>query len=119
MWKRFLETLWQAFQLAEDTRQNKKDVKALEENILDLAAASERKFHESQLANERLVHEVQRLNDELRRLRESEESERKILRLELENYLLRQQRGLPSVEPKQFPASTIARPDESNENTKE
>ncbi len=105
MWKRFLETLWQAFQLAEDTRQNKKDVKALEKSILDLAAASERKFHESQLANERLVHEVQRLNDELKRQRDHEESERRILKLELENYLLRQQRELPSVEPKQLSES--------------
>jgi len=99
MWKRILELLWQALHLAEDTQRNRQDIKALEKRFLDFVTESERKAHESQLAQERLT-------DELKRQREREESERRILKLELENYLLRQNRGMPSVEPKQLPELT-------------
>jgi len=99
MWKQVLETLWQSLRLAEDLQQNRQDIKALEKRLLDFAAATERELYELRRANERLVYEVQRLTDELKRQREHEESERRILKLELENYLLRQGRSLPPAKP--------------------
>jgi hypothetical protein len=80
----------------EETRQ---EIKALEKRLFDFAASTDRKIHELVVANERLSHEVRRLTDELRRQQEHEETERRILRLEMENYLLRQERGLSLTKP--------------------
>lgn len=103
MWKEALETLWQVMRLAEDTRQNTQEIKALEKRLLDFATATERRFYELIVANERLSNEVQQLSDELKRQREHEASERRILKLELENYLLRQERSLPPAKPQSLP----------------
>jgi hypothetical protein len=80
----------------EETRQ---EIKALEKRLFDFAASTDRKIHELVVANERLSHEVRRLTDALRHQREHEETERRILRLEMENYLLRQERGLSPTKP--------------------
>jgi hypothetical protein len=79
----------------EETRQ---EIKALEKRLFDFAASMDRKIHELVVANEQLSHEVRRLTDELRRQREREETERRILRLEMENYLLRLAKPLLSPE---------------------
>jgi hypothetical protein len=105
MWKEAIETLWQMLHLAEETRQNTQEIKALEKRLFDLAALMDRRIHELVVANEQLSHEVQRMADELKRQWEHEESERRILRLELENYLLRQERGLPPAKPQLPPES--------------
>lgn len=102
MWTQITGALWRIVRVAEETERNRQNLKELEKQYRDFTAATERKFHDLEMVNERLVHELQRLNDELKRQREHEESERRILKLELENYLLRQQRELPSVEPKQL-----------------
>lgn len=105
MWKEMLETLWQMLRLAEDTRQNTQEIKALEKRQLDLAAVMERRNFELVVANERLTHEVQRLADQLKRQQEQAEAEHRLLKLELENYLLRQERGLPPATPQALPES--------------
>jgi cell division protein FtsB len=89
MWKQMLEMLWRMLRLTEDTQQNRQDIKAVEKRLFDFAAAAERENQELRRANEALVFEIRRLNDELQRQREREEAERKILKLELENHLLR------------------------------
>jgi len=74
-------------------------------NVVTLAQRQERqeqKLQEQQrelkeltASMQRLAYELQRVNDELRRTSEREEAERRILKLELENQLLRAERGLP------------------------
>jgi len=95
MWKRILELLWQALHIAEDTQRNRQDIKALEKRVFELAAENERQVLELRLADERHA-------QELNRQRELAETERRLLKLEIENYLLRQERGLLSVEQKQL-----------------
>ncbi|MEO6726492.1 MAG: hypothetical protein ABIU20_04760 [Blastocatellia bacterium] len=103
MWKQVLEMFWRTLRLAEDTQQNRQDIKAVEKRLFDFAAASERENQELRRANESLIFEIRRLNDELQRQREREDAERKILKLELENHLLRQERGLPPAKPETVP----------------
>lgn len=103
MWKRILELLWQALHIAEDTQRNRQDIKALEKRVFDLAAENERQLLELRLAGERH-------NQELNRQRELAEAERRLLKLEIENYLLRQERGLPPVEQKQLPKPSTTEP---------
>jgi hypothetical protein len=103
MWKEAIETLWQMLHLAEETRQNTQEIKALEKRLFDLAALMDRRIHELVVANERLSNEVRRLSDELKSQRAYEEYERKILKLELETHLLRQERGLPPAKPQPLP----------------
>ncbi|MDX2042157.1 MAG: hypothetical protein SF097_12965 [Acidobacteriota bacterium] len=105
MWKLILDLLWQALHITEDLQRNRQDIKALEKRVFDLAAENERKVIELQLANERHT-------QELSRQRELAEAERKLLKLEIENYLLRQERGLPIVEHKQ-----LSTPSNENEST--
>ena len=99
MWKQLLDMIWRALRLAEDTRQNRQDIKALEKRLFDFAVAAEAENLHLKRANETLAFEVKRLNDEVQRQREREEAERRILKLELENRLLRQERGLPPAPP--------------------
>lgn len=103
MWNQVLEMFWRTLRLAEDTQQNRQDIKAIEKRLFDFAAAAERENQELRRANEALVFEIRRLGDELQRQREREEAERKILKLELENHLLRRERGLPPAHPETPP----------------
>ncbi len=102
--------------LAEDTQQNRQDIKAVEKRLLELSAATEQENLQLRRANELLAFEVQRLNDELQRQRERAEGERRMLKLELENYLLRQERGLPSAKPETTlkPEAVVSAQDEAN-----
>lgn len=88
MWKQVLETLWQTLRLAEDTQQNRQDIKELEKQMRDFATATEQEMHDLRRALERLAAALERLS-------EREEAERRILKLELENRQLRAERGLP------------------------
>ena len=103
MWKQVAETLWRTLRLAEETERNRQNIKELEKEYRDYAAATEQRIDGLVVANERLSQEVQRLADELKRQREREEAERKILKLELENYLLRRERSLPPAQPQLLP----------------
>ncbi len=62
--------------------------KDLEKEQRDLAQSFERESYEQRRAIERLAAALERLS-------EREEAERRILKLELENQLLRQERSLP------------------------
>ena len=95
MLKQLLEMVWRTLRLVEDNQQNRQDLKALEKRLFDFAIATDAENQRLKHANETLVFEVQRLNAEFARQREREEAERRILKLELENRLLRQERGLP------------------------
>ncbi|MFN0108442.1 MAG: hypothetical protein ACKVZH_06260 [Blastocatellia bacterium] len=98
--------------MTQETDRNRQSIKELEKLYSEVVTAMEKKFYESQLANERLGHEIRRLTDELKHQREIAESEQRLLKVELENYLLRHDRGLPSVEHKQ-----LSKPINNNEPT--
>jgi hypothetical protein len=119
MWKQLAETLWRTLRLAEETERNRQNIKELEKEYRDYAAATEKRIDGLVVANERLSAEVQRLSDELKRQREHEESERRILKLELENYLLRQERGLPPVKPQSLPEPEVGDQKEDTEKVNE
>lgn len=106
MWKRIVEVILKYVRLAEETNRNRENLKELEKDYSALVEAMARKFHELQLTNEKTTHEVQRLKDELAHQRELADSERRLLKVELENYLLRHDRGLPSLEAKQLSKSS-------------
>ena len=74
---------------------------------MELASAVERENQQLRRENDAMAFEIKRLNDEVQHQREREEAERKILRLELENHLLRQERGLPPAKPEAMPTSDV------------
>ncbi len=119
MWKGILEALLQIVRLTADTQQNRQDIKALEKRLLEFAAATEAKIHELVIANERLSNEFRRLADELKSQRAYEEYERKILKLELETHLLRQERGLPPAKPQPLPEPEVGDQKEGTEKVDE
>src|SRR2546422_7177632 len=93
MWKQVLETLWQTLRLAEETQKNRQNLKELEKEHRDFVKTTEQEIQELRRVNERLVAAIERLS-------EREESERRILKLELENQLLRQEHSLRSSDTK-------------------
>jgi len=92
MWKQLYELVRQVFTLTESTRRNQAALNELQKEVRDLSRTVDEDIRRLQNAVERLAHEVQRLS-------EHEESERRILKLELENQLLRAKRGLPPAKP--------------------
>jgi len=88
VWKHLFEFIRQAFTLTEAVSRHDKAIEALEHELGDLAQAT---YEEIQ----RLHGAIERLATEIQRSQEREESERRILKLELENRLLRSERGLP------------------------
>jgi septal ring factor EnvC (AmiA/AmiB activator) len=76
-WRQALEMAQTLLRLMDDLKQTRADVKELRREMDEMSDT------------------VQRLAFELRRVQEREETERKILKLELENHLLRAERGLP------------------------
>ena len=103
MWKQFVEAGWRLLRLAEDMQENRSRIKDVEKNLLDFAAKVAQENAQLQRANEILAFELQRLRDELQRQQASEAAERRILKLELENHLLRQERGLSPAQPETPP----------------
>lgn len=88
MWKQLLESFGRILRFAEQVQRNQQSIKDLEKEQRDLAHSFERESYEQRRAIERLAAALERLS-------EREEAERRILKLELENQLLRQERGLP------------------------
>ena len=82
--------------LAEDTERNQQSIEELAKAQWDFARSAEQEMHDQRRAIERLAAAFERLSAH-------EEAKRKILKLELENQLLRQARGLPPA--KQPPAA--------------
>lgn len=76
MWKQIYESLKQLVLLSEQTRENRREIKALRQELRDLTAV------------------VERLAHEMRRARENQAHEREKLELRLENALLRFERRL-------------------------
>jgi hypothetical protein len=72
MWKQVLETLWQTLRLAEETQQNRQNIK---KNHREFAKTTEQEIQELRRVTERLVAAIERLG-------EREEAERRILKLE-------------------------------------
>jgi hypothetical protein len=100
MWQRFFEFIQQYVNLAEKMKRQEDKIHELQKQLRDLSQASAEESRASRSM-------IELLATELRHSQQREEAERKILKLELENRLLRQERGLP-------PAKKD--PDESEEN---
>lgn len=88
MWKSIFEILRQLLTLTESTQKNTSDIKELRQAVKELSDSTDEKFQELRSAIERLAFEIQRIS-------ERETHEREKLILQLENRLLRQERGLP------------------------
>jgi len=96
VWERLFEFMRQIFTLTENQRRQEDEIHELQQQMQELSQAHADETHA-------LRSLVERLEAELRHNREHEEAERKILKLELENYLLRQERGLPPAKPQPLP----------------
>jgi archaellum component FlaC len=77
MWREIYDYGKQLLSLARTTEQNQEDIEELRQEIKELTAV------------------VQRLAFEFQRLSENEKHERDKMMLQLENHLLRSERGLP------------------------
>lgn len=88
MWKNIFEILRQILTLTEKTQKNTADIKDLREELKNFSTETKTEFQNLRSAIERLAFEIQRLS-------ERETHEREKLILQLENRLLRRERGLP------------------------
>jgi len=103
MWERLFEFMRQYFSLAEKQRRQEDEIHELQQQLRDLSQANAEEARTMRNA-------VERLAAELQHQREREEAERKILKLELENHLLRQERGLPPAKPETPPTPEAETP---------
>ena len=92
MWARLFEFMRQVLTLTENQKRQEEVIRILQQQVREL---SETNAEETRA----LRSLIERLATELQHQREREEAERKILKLELENHLLRQERGLPPAKP--------------------
>lgn len=91
MLKQLYEIMRQVFTLTETTSRQQSALKELQAEVRDLSRTVNEDIKQLQSA-------VERLAAEIRHVREHEDAERRMMKLELENYLLRKERGLPSPE---------------------
>jgi predicted nucleic acid-binding Zn-ribbon protein len=88
MWKHFIDLARQVLRLAEDTRENRADIKELHKEVRDLSVATERELSDLRRVIERLAYEIRRVD-------ERGQAEREKLALQLENQLLHFESRLP------------------------
>ncbi len=88
MLKQLYEVMKQVFTLTETISRQQSALKELQAEVRDLTRTINEDVR-------RLESAVERLAAEIHHVQEREEAERRVLRLELENYLLRKERGLP------------------------
>lgn len=101
MWKPLLDFAKQLFTLANDTKKSKEDIKALQEENKELRrdnADLREEMNEQRLQFAEMTRFAERIVHELQRTRENAEADKKLLRLEMENLILRYGRGLPPPE---------------------
>jgi chromosome segregation ATPase len=87
VWKQLFEFMRQVFTLTEAVSRQQSVLNELQKEVRDLSRTVDEDIR-------RLHSAVERLAAELRRQQEQEAAERRILKLELENRLLRMERGL-------------------------
>lgn len=88
MWKQLFEFMRQVFTLTEAVSRQQAALHELQKEVRDLSRTVDEDIR-------RLHSAIERLAAELRHQQEHEDSERRILKLELENRLLQMERGLP------------------------
>jgi hypothetical protein len=94
--ERLFEFVRQLFTLTDNQRRLEDEIHRLQQQL--------RNSSQAQADETRALRSLaERLETELRHTQEHEEAERRILKLELENYLLRQERGLPPAKPQSRP----------------
>lgn len=114
MWQKILDLARQVVTLTSDTKKNKEDVKALQEENKELRrenADLRQEMNEQRLQFREMTRFSERVVFELQRTRESAETDKKILRLEMENLLLRHGRTLPPVPTEDSSGASDARDD--------
>jgi hypothetical protein len=98
VWEQILTAAKQLFSLTRDAKQNKEDIKALRDEDKEARrenAELRQAMNEQQLKFAEMTRFAERVIYELQRTRESAEADKKMLRLEMENSLLRAERRLP------------------------
>ncbi len=78
-WKQALEMARTLLRIMDELKQTRTEIKEIRQEMQEMSDA------------------IQRLAFELKRMQEREEAERRILKLEIENQLLRAERGLPTA----------------------
>lgn len=81
-WKQVLEMARTLLRIMDELKQTRAEIKDIRHEMQEMSDA------------------IQRLAFELKRTQEREEAERRILKLEIENQLLRAERGLPPAKTK-------------------
>lgn len=96
MWKQLFEFMRQVFTLTETVSRQQSALNELQKEVRDLSRTVDEDLRHLHSALERLA-------AELRHQQEHEDTERRILKLELENRLLQMERGLPpaKIEPQE------------------
>jgi chromosome segregation ATPase len=94
VWQKIVEIAKQVFSLTSDTKKLKEDIKALQEENKELR----RELNEQRLKFEAVARFSDRMVYELQRTKESAEADKRLLRVEMENLLLRSGRVLPPAE---------------------
>ncbi len=95
MFQQIVAYVKQLFTLTRDMQQTKEEVKALHEEN----KALRQEMNEQRLQYAEMTRFAERVVYELQRTQASAESDKKLLRLEMENLLLRHARGLPPAQP--------------------
>jgi len=91
VWKQLFEFMRQVFTLTEAVSRQQSALNELQKEVRDLSRTVDEDIR-------RLHSAVERLAAELHHQQEHEDSERRILKLELENRLLQMERGLPPAQ---------------------
>ena len=101
MLKPVVDTTKQLLSLNRDVQQTKEDVKALKQENKELwqeNVSLRQEMNQQRLEFAELTRVVERLLFEVQRTRENAETEKRILRLDMENLVLRHERGLPPAD---------------------
>jgi hypothetical protein len=85
----------EVFLLSESTKSNRTDLTGLQKEFKDFTAKTESEFQHQKTINQQILFELQRLHERLEEMQQREASERRMLQLEVENFLLKASRQLP------------------------
>ena len=95
MWKSFFDLVREMFLLSESTKSNRTDLTGLQKEFKDFTTKTESEFQQQKTINQQILFELQRLNEKIDDLQNREATERRMLQLEVENFLLKASRQLP------------------------
>jgi len=101
VWQKIVEIAKQIVSLTSDAKKSKEDIKALQEENKELRrenAELRQEVNEQRVRFVEVTRYTERMMYELQRTRDNAEADKRLLRVEMENLLLRSGRVLPPAE---------------------